>query len=139
MTKLLPLILLAAATTAWVVPTAADIPPDQRAFFEARIRPVLAHKCYACHSATAEKLQADLLLDSREAMLRGGTHGPAIVPGDLMASLLISAVRWHDDDKGMPPENKGGRLSDETIADFEQWVLMGAPYPSEAPSKRRGM
>lgn len=137
MTKLLPLILLAAATTALVVTTAADIPPDQRAFFETRIRPVLVERCHTCHSATADKVQADLLLDSREAILRGGTHGPAVVPGDLMASLLISAIRWHDD-KGMPPENKGGRLTDETIADFEQWVLMGAPYPPEAPSKKRG-
>lgn len=137
MPKLLPLILLAAATIALVAPTAADIPPDQRAFFEARIRPVLAERCYSCHSATADKVQADLLLDSREAILRGGTHGPAVVPGDLMASLLISAVRWHDDDKGMPPESKGGRLTDEAIADLEHWVLMGAPYPPEAPSQNR--
>lgn len=135
MTKVLPLIIMAAATTP-LLPTAADVPPEQRAFFETKIQPVLADKCYACHSATAEKVQADLLLDTRESLLRGGTHGPAVVPGDLMASILISAIRWHDEDKGMPPESKGGRLSDEAIADFEQWVLMGAPDPREPPSKK---
>lgn len=138
MTKLL-LPIAAAATVVFALPAEEDIlQPAQQAFFEARIEPVLAEKCYSCHSATADKVQAGLRLDSREAMLRGGTHGPAVVPGDLIASLLISAVRWHDDDKGMPPENKGGRLPDKTIADFEQWVLMGAPCPPKTPSKKRG-
>lgn len=138
MTRLLPLLLLMAMAATATLPTAPDIPPEQQIFFETRIQPVLAEKCHACHSATAERVRADLRLDSRGAMLRGGTHGPAVVPGDLMASLLISSVRWHDDDKGMPPESKGGRLSDETIADFEQWVLMGAPYPQKAQLKNEG-
>ena len=35
-------------------------------FFEKKIRPVLAERCYECHSADAEKLKGGLLLDTRE-------------------------------------------------------------------------
>ena len=64
---------------------AADAAPavDQaRAeFFEARIRPLLSEHCYRCHSARAEKLKGGLRLDDRDALLKGGDSGPAIVPG----------------------------------------------------------
>lgn len=137
MTTKLFLSMAALTTAAFALAAREDIiPPEQRMFFEFKIEPVLAEKCYSCHSAKAEKPQADLLLDTREGTLRGGTHGPAVVPGDLMASILISAVRWHDDDKGMPPESKGGRLPDEVIADFERWILLGAPDPRETPPKK---
>lgn len=109
------------------------VTPNQAAFFEARIRPVLVGKCYACHSAGAEKVGGNLLLDTREGARRGGVNGPAVVPGDLMASLLISALRWHDVERGMPPQNKGGKLPASVIASFEQWVLMGAPDPRATP------
>ena len=39
-----------------------------------------------------------LRLDSREALLRGGDSGPAIVPGKPDESLLIRAVRHTDDE-----------------------------------------
>ena len=48
-------------------------------FFEARIRPVLATNCYSCH---ADSQLGGLRVDSREAILKGGKSGPAIVPGD---------------------------------------------------------
>lgn len=121
-------LLLIAATTA------SAITPEQSAFFEAKIRPVLADKCYSCHSAQAEKVKGELLLDTRAGTLKGGENGPAVVPGDLNKSLLITALRWHDPDTGMPPKNKGGKLPDSVIADFEQWVSLGAPDPREGAS-----
>src|SRR5262245_12899500 len=51
-------------------------------FFETKIRPVLAVRCFTCHSSQAEKVKSGLLLDTREGLLTGGTRGPAIVPGD---------------------------------------------------------
>ena len=50
--------------------------------FEKRVRPLLAENCYACHSAEAPSVFADLRLDSRAGVLRGGDSGPAVVPGD---------------------------------------------------------
>ena len=71
---------------------------------------MLANNCYKCHSAEAEKVKGGLLLDTREALLKGGDTGPAIVPGDPEKSLLIKAVRYTDPDLQMPP--KGEKLSD---------------------------
>src|SRR5947207_2567712 len=65
-------------------------PPQSPEFFEAAVRPVLAANCYDCH---AEERMGGLRLDSRDALLKGGKSGPAIVPGDPEKSLLIQAVR----------------------------------------------
>lgn len=109
----------------------ADQPPakaSQIEFFERKVRPLLVEHCYSCHSADAEKLQAGLYADSRAALIHGGDSGAAIVPGDPDASLLVDAVRY--DGYEMPPK---GKLSDEDIATFEQWVAMDAPWPDEEP------
>jgi Protein of unknown function (DUF1553)/Protein of unknown function (DUF1549)/Planctomycete cytochrome C len=106
-------------------------------FFEKKIRPVLTDNCYQCHSAQAGTPQGGLLLDSREAMRKGGVSGqPAIVPGDPDNSLLIRAIRYTDPKLQMPP---GGRLTDRVIRDFEEWVRMGAPDPrgATAPNAMR--
>ncbi len=105
------------------------------AFFENKIRPVLADKCYQCHSADAEKVKGGLALDTREGARHGGENGPAIVPGDLEASLLIEAIRFHNKDTAMPPEKSGGKLPDAVIKDFEKWVQMGAPDPRDGRVK----
>ncbi|MCI0525806.1 MAG: hypothetical protein L0Y75_11130, partial [Acidobacteria bacterium] len=96
-------------------------------FFEKKIRPALADNCYACHSEKSKKPQGGLLLDSIETMLKGGASGqPAVVPGEVEKSLLIKAIRYTDAKLQMPI---GGRLPDQVIKDFEQWVKMGAPAP----------
>ncbi|MBK1832911.1 PSD1 and planctomycete cytochrome C domain-containing protein [Roseibacillus ishigakijimensis] len=97
-------------------------------FFEREVRPVLAESCYSCHSAEAKKLKAGLWLDSRASILSGGDTGPAIVPGDPDASLLIETVRYNNVDLEMPPKSK---LPDAAIAALEKWVAIGAPWPDE--------
>ena len=106
--------------------------PEGLKLFEEKIRPVLIEKCYSCHSAEAKKVKGDLWLDTREATLKGGETGPAVVPGDLDKSLLIKAVRWASDDLKMPPKNK---LPKEVVADFEAWVKRGAPDPRSGAAK----
>ena len=103
-------------------------------FFEKEIRPVLAEKCYSCHAADAKKLKGGLQLDHREHLLAGGDTGPAIVPGDIEASLLIESIRYGNDDLQMPPKEK---LDAETVAKFEKWITAGAPWPEE-PVPQRG-
>jgi hypothetical protein len=99
--------------------------PDGVEFFEKKIRPLLAEHCYECHSA-GKKTKGGLNLDSREGWMKGGDSGMTLVPGDPEASLLIKAVRYKDKEFQMPPKRK---LSDTQIADFEQWVKLGAPDP----------
>ncbi len=97
-------------------------------FFEKRIRPILVARCYACHSAQSEKVKGGLVVDSREGLLRGGDSGPAVVPGKPAESLLIKAIKYTIDDLEMPPKEKD-RLTPAQVADFETWVLKGAPDP----------
>ena len=95
-------------------------------FFERHIRPVLIERCYECHSASATPLQGGLRLDSRPATRGGGDSGPAVIPGDVAASHLISALKY--DGLEMPPS---GRLAPEVVANFVKWVEMGAPDPRD--------
>ena len=60
-------------------------------FFEKEIRPLFAENCYKCHSVNAKRLEAGLLLDSRDCQLKGGDSGPAIVLGHAEKSLLVKA------------------------------------------------
>ena len=96
-------------------------------FFESKIRPVLANNCYACHSAEAKTRMGGLSLDTRDGIREGGQRGHAVVPSDVHASLIVEALRY-DGALRMPPS---GRLSDEVIQNFEEWIRMGAPDPRE--------
>jgi len=102
---------------------------DASDHFEANIRPVLVKHCYECHSSESGKAKGGLHLDTREATLRGGDSGPALVPGDPEASLLYVAMRQNDPDFQMPP--KGPALASAVVADFEDWIREGALDPRE--------
>ena len=100
-------------------------------FFEEKIRPVLAAKCYKCHSERARKIKGKLKLDSREAILKGGSEGPSVILGKPDESLMIIAMR-HQDGWDMPPEEK---LPDAVVADFAKWIAEGAYFPTAVPAK----
>ena len=96
-------------------------------FFEAKIRPVLVGTCFRCHGDL--KSGASLRVDSRDALVKGGESGPAIVPGDPDSSLLIKAVQRHEGVSAMPPE-KEKALRPDQVADLIAWVRGGAAWPA---------
>ena len=96
-------------------------------FFESKIRPVLVANCYACHSAEAKTRMGGLSLDTKNGMLEGGQRGHAVVPGDVQSSLILDVLRYDGNPK-MPP---GGKLPDEVVSNFEEWIRIGAPDPRE--------
>jgi hypothetical protein len=104
--------------------------------FEKDIRPVLAARCYTCHSASAVTLQGGLRLDSADGIRRGGNSGVVVQPGNPDQSLLIRAIRGTEKTLKMPP---GNPLPPEVVAHFEVWVREGAPLPAErvAPVKKQ--
>jgi len=118
-------LVLACAAGGLSLSAPAQSQPDGVEFFEKKIRPLLAEHCYECHAAD-KKTKGGLALDSRAGWEKGGDSGMTLVPGDPEASLLIKAVRYKDKQFQMPPKRK---LSDAQIADFEQWVKLGAPDP----------
>ena len=122
---LLVIVSTSIATAAWA---GAD---DGVAFFESKIRPVLFDTCGECH---LDDENGGLRIDSREALVKGGENGPAVVPGDPEKSLLIHAMRRDGTGPRMPKE--GPKLSDETIAAFEKWIKDGAPWPPDKEPAR---
>ncbi|HEX8914253.1 MAG TPA: DUF1549 domain-containing protein, partial [Humisphaera sp.] len=120
-------VVCAGARSLAAAPAPAISPADAQ-FFESKVRPVLVERCYACHSAGAKKVKGGLRLDDREAVLRGGDSGPAVVPGDADKSLLVKAVR-HVDPLLQMPEQK---LPQREIDVLVEWVRRGAPDPRES-------
>ena len=96
----------------------------QAELFESRIRPILATRCYGCHSAA--KQTSGLAVDSKDGLERGGSRGNAIHPGDPESSLLLKAISYKDPSLKMPPD---GKLPDTVIADFREWIRQGAQDP----------
>ena len=112
-----------------VVFTTTGLHADEFDYFENKIRPILVNHCYECHNDLAA--EGNLRLDLRTGLLKGGNAGPAIVPGSPSKSLLLKAIRYEDSELKMPPEDAGGKLSDEQIMAIEQWVRRGANDPRD--------
>ena len=118
--------------------------PAGTEFFEKEIRPVLADKCYGCHSSQLKSPMGGLVLDTRDGLRRGGNGGPVVVPGDPASSRLLKALTYNQTELRMPPT---GKLPDEKVAAFEKWIASGAPDPREetrgtanaVPAAKRGM
>jgi len=124
------ILLLALAATAGAAVT-AEPSKEHLEFFESKVRPILADRCYSCHSLEQGKSKGGLTLDTKPGWEKGGDEGPVIKPGDVEGSLLIKAIGYTDPDLQMPP--KGEKLTDEQIATLTEWVKMGAPDPRTGP------
>ncbi len=114
-----------------VAPLCAQQPPPDKgaALFRTVVGPALVKHCFPCHSATADKLQGGLHLDSLKSALRGGTSGPALVPGNPDKSLIVQALRYPAHGRQMPP---GGRLPTDLVESISNWVKAGAAWPAAA-------
>ncbi|MDA1236704.1 MAG: hypothetical protein O3A53_18125, partial [Acidobacteria bacterium] len=89
----------------------------------AQTGPAILHEsCLQCHGASTG--MSGLRLDSREAMLKGGTRGVVVKPGDPEGSLLFKAVQ-HEVAPHMPPT---GKLTDAKIAILRDWIAAGAEW-----------
>jgi hypothetical protein len=95
-------------------------------FFESKIRPVLVQRCYSCHNSKMAAPKGDLILDTKEGLLKGGSSGPALVPGNPAESRLLKVLSYTDPLVQMPPS---GKLADAVLDDFSQWIARGAADP----------
>jgi len=102
---------------------------DAERFFLERIQPLLSSRCASCHGP--DKSEGGLRLDSREAALKGGDSGQALVPGNPNDSLLLMAVKPGHKVLEMPPKDK---LSSKDVAALERWIRDGAPWPQAPPT-----
>src|SRR6185503_18002082 len=84
----------------------AELPPDHAArmtkgleLFQTNIRALLIEHCVKCHGG--EKTKGEFDLTTRESLLRGGADGPAIVPFNAAASVMLKQLR-HEEEPHMP-------------------------------------
>lgn len=111
---------------------AANLPSDHAAkmehglkLFNGEVASALKQHCLKCHGG--EKVKSDLDLTTREDLLRGGSHGAAVVPFDSKASLLMALIR-HEKESNMPDGSP--KLPGPVIARIAAWIDDGAPYSS---------
>lgn len=91
--------------------------------FERKVAPLLSDRCASCHNP--EKPEGGLDLTSREALLRGGDSGPAIVPSQPHDSWFLEMVSGEE-----PAMPKGsGPLTQEQLSDLRDWIEAGAEWP----------
>ncbi len=121
-------LLLCLAGLAFADKPQAPAPPlaaSQVQFFESKIRPLLAARCFKCHGS--QKQNNGLRLDSAAGVRTGGDSGPVVVAGKPEESLLIKAINYElADGPKMPPKEK---LKPEEIAILTEWVKQGAHWP----------
>ncbi|MFM8932336.1 MAG: c-type cytochrome domain-containing protein, partial [Gemmataceae bacterium] len=117
-----------------ILPAAFGAPtaPIDDSFFESRVRPTLIQHCFECHGQ--KNTRGGLRVDSREALLKGGDSGPALIPGKATESLLIQAIHRADSKRAMPPK---APLPAQAIDDLVTWVNAGAPWPAYQPVPAR--
>ena len=114
----IPAVLLAVT-----VVTTADAEAQNPAAFTNDIRPIMERSCWDCHGERIRRSGLDLR--TREAALRGGSLGAAIVPGRAEESLLYRMVAGLEDPI-MPRD--GDPLSVAEIAAVRAWIDDGAHW-----------
>ncbi|MCY2981087.1 MAG: PSD1 and planctomycete cytochrome C domain-containing protein [Planctomycetota bacterium] len=95
-------------------------------FFESKVRPLLTKHCVECHGPAEQS--GELRLDNQSTVSKGGSLGPAVIPGDLEKSLIIRAIHYNDPKFVMPPK---GKLGVDEIAILDEWVRTGAYWPKD--------
>jgi len=107
------------------LPPAVEGPVD----YERQVAPLLAAKCAACHGTRRQR--SDLRVDSRSALLKGGSRGPAVVPGKPAESWLLAAASRLVPEVAMPPE--GEPLTRAEVGLLRGWIEQGARGPDASP------
>jgi len=105
--------------------------PEQLAFYEKDVKPILKANCLKCHGNDPKKIRGGLDLSHRAALVKGGDTGPGFDAKSVDESQIIKAVRYKNEEAGynMPP---AGKLPAAQIATLEKWVKLGAPYTGGA-------
>jgi hypothetical protein len=96
--------------------------------FNQHIRPILSHKCFACHGPDENERKAKLRLDMRESAIADHGGIRAIVPGKPAQSELISRINHSDPEERMPPEDSEHQLTAGERSLLEAWIKAGAEY-----------
>ena len=104
---------------------------DRQVDYLKQVKPILEHRCAACHGAL--KQESGLRLDSGSFIMKGSEGGPVVVAGDSVKSSLVARIESTDDTTRMPPKGEGTPLTAAEIATLKTWIAQGAKYPENEP------
>jgi uncharacterized membrane protein/mono/diheme cytochrome c family protein len=93
-------------------------------FYTKHIHPIFDAHCVSCHGES--KTSGGLRLDSYDRLMRGGTDGVVIVPGNPDKSLLLTRVTLPAGHKLLMPAEGRPRLRPEEIAWIRAWIQQGS-------------
>jgi WD40 repeat protein len=97
----------------------------ETAAFDTQVAPILQKNCLACHSSTAK--MGGLVMESYDSLLKGGAHGPPIVPGNADGSRIIQMLEG----KIAPRMPYGADpLPPADIGAIKAWINAGAASPA---------
>lgn len=117
------------------MPTAA--PQATASLHQHDILPILLLRCATCHGR--QRQEGGLDVRSLASLLKGGKSGPAIVPGQPDASLLVRRIHAGE----MPPKKQLASASVKPVESGEleklrQWIAQGAREIDLRPDMPRG-
>ena len=101
--------------------------------YSKQIAPLFRKYCESCHSV--DDPEGKFAIDSYSSLLKGGKHGPALLPGDSKSSRLIRMVKG-EAKPVMPPADSGEKLSPAEIALLVEWIDQGAKGPAGKEPQR---
>ena len=132
--RLRPVMICAAIVACWLfgsdVIERSRVQAASMPNFSTDIAPILQKNCLACHSNTTK--MGDLVMDSYGSLMKGGTHGAVIVPGNAQASRLAQMLEGKTEPRmpfGADP------LPSADIAAIEAWINAGAKGPAASEAK----
>jgi len=104
------------------------------------VRPILAENCFSCHGPDSASRKAGLRLDRFADATLKRASGQAIIPGDPVASNIMTRIRLPETNPlHMPPAAGHKSLSPANIDTLTRWIAGGAKYEqhwSYLPIKR---
>ena len=115
-------VLLVSAVGALLRAQTAPAPPARSVSFARDVEPILERSCRSCHGEAMAMGKLDLR--TRESAMRGGAHGPVLVPSSADQSRLYRMIAGLE----LPAMPLSGSLTADEVATLKAWIDQGAPW-----------
>ena len=113
-------------------PIQSVLPKREQAIdFQTDVLPILRSNCIACHNAKTN--ENDLILETVEQIVKGGSSGVGVVPGKPDESLVY-LVAARSEEPVMPPlpnDANARTLTPAELGLLRQWIIEGAMVGAE--------
>lgn len=93
--------------------------------FSKDVKPLINKYCVTCHTAEVDH-PSELFADSYEDLMKGGRHGPSILPGKAEESVLYQKLKSPTPFGRVMPPSKKIKLTEEQKKIFRDWINQGA-------------